>query len=98
MPKHHQEYPEDLLSVARRVVWFKEPAETLANTLHFFTYFMQYGTADDYVVLMRHYPPEVFRHAVENALPGVMDRRSWNFWCVRYFGTNTLPMPQRVLA
>jgi hypothetical protein len=90
-------YPPELLAIARRVVWFKEPAETLADTVYFLTYFMQYGTAEDYVTLMRHFTPLQFRHGVENAYPGIMDARWWAFWCVRYLGQADVPMPMRVL-
>jgi len=33
----------ELLNVARRVVWFEEPAEALADPVHFLAYVMTYG-------------------------------------------------------
>jgi hypothetical protein len=37
----------ELLNVARRVVWFKEPEETLSDPVHFLAHVMTYGTAED---------------------------------------------------
>jgi hypothetical protein len=41
----------ELRAVARRVVWFKEPDEALADKLHFLAHVMTYGTAEDLAVL-----------------------------------------------
>jgi hypothetical protein len=40
------ETPE-LLAVAERVVWFKPPAEALADPVHFLAHVMTYGTVED---------------------------------------------------
>lgn len=45
-----------LLAVAERVVWFKPPAEALADPVHFLAHVMTYGTVED---------PEGFRYALE---------------------------------
>ena len=36
-----------LLAVAKRVVWFKEPADALADPVHFLAHVMTYGTVED---------------------------------------------------
>ena len=36
-----------LLAVAARVVWFKPPAETLADPIHFLAHVMTWGTVED---------------------------------------------------
>ena len=36
-----------LLNVARRVIWFKEPEEALADPVHFLAHVMTYGTVED---------------------------------------------------
>lgn len=36
-----------LLAVAERVVWFKPPAEALADPVHFLAHVMTYGTVED---------------------------------------------------
>jgi len=37
----------ELLAVAERVVWFKTPAEALADPVHFLAHVMTYGTVED---------------------------------------------------
>jgi hypothetical protein len=36
-----------LLTVAQRVVWFKEPVDALADPVHFLAHVMTYGTVED---------------------------------------------------
>ena len=43
---------------------------------------MTYGTIDDLEVARRFYDEDDFRGALESALPGVFDRRSWTYWHV----------------
>ena len=38
----------ELLNVARRVVWFKEPEAALADPVHFLAHVMTYGTVEEY--------------------------------------------------
>lgn len=37
----------EFLQVARRVVWFKKPEETLSDPIHFLAHVMTYGTPED---------------------------------------------------
>ena len=41
----------ELLRVAKRVVWFSEPLEALADPLHLLSHAMTYGTIEDIVTL-----------------------------------------------
>ena len=75
-PSHSQE----LLGVARRVVWFKAPAVTLADDVFFLNYLMIYGTVEDLTVARQRYDDDDFRGALRNALPGIFDARSWAYW------------------
>jgi hypothetical protein len=38
-------YPADLLRVARKVVWYDKPEETLADLMTFLAHLMVYGSA-----------------------------------------------------
>ena len=46
-------YPEDLKRVAKRVVWFKAPEETLEEPKLFLAHLMTYGTLDDIATGMK---------------------------------------------
>jgi hypothetical protein len=88
-------FPEDLLRVAKRVVWFQSPENTLSNTTLFLAHVMTYGTLEDIVTAMKHYPDSDFQ-AVLNAPPvGVFDKRSWTYWNLYYHHTPVPPLPQR---
>src|ERR1700733_9873703 len=95
--KPFQPTPE-LLEVAGRVVWFKEPQETLDNPIHFLAYAMKLGTADDLIALdkagvsLAH-----FREVLDNAPAGIFDERSWSYWNLRCGRTPVPPLPVRKL-
>jgi hypothetical protein len=71
---------DEMLWVAERVVWFKEPEEALADAKHFLTYVMTYGTLDDLKIVEKYVPREAYREALDSPLPGIFDARSWAYW------------------
>lgn len=73
----------ELLRVAQRVVWFKEPKETLANPMHFLAYAMTYGTVADLQTLGRYLDTKDYCEVLENAPSGIFDPRSWAYWNVK---------------
>jgi hypothetical protein len=85
----------ELLAVAERVVWFKPPAETLANPVHFLAHVMTYGTVEDLRALNGVVSPNEFRETLENAPPGVFDARSWAYWNLKCGREPTPPLPVR---
>lgn len=88
------ETPE-LLEVARRVVWFKEPAEALADPVHFLAHVMTYGGIEDLRRLEGLVGPQEYREALDNAPPGIFDARSWAYWHLRYGRRPAPPLPTR---
>lgn len=88
-PSRHS--PE-LLAVAKRVVWFKPPAATLADDVLFLNHLMTYGTVEDLAVARRRYGDDDFRAALRHAFPGIFDARSWAYWHVRL---GMEPAPER---
>ena len=84
-----------LLAVARRVVWFKEPSETLADAAHFLAYVMTSGTVEDLRALQGVVGQIDFREALEQAPPGVFDPRSWAYWNLKCAITPIPPLPVR---
>ena len=87
----------DLLTVARRVIWFEPPAKALADPIRFLAYLMTYGTLDEIAVVRRYLDPDDFREALERAPPGVIDERSWAYWNVVAGRYPTPPMPRRII-
>lgn len=90
-----QQHSPELLAVARRMVWFKPPAATLADDTLFLNYLMIYGTVEDLAVARQHYDDDDFRAALRHALPGIFDPRSWAYWHARLEMGPTPPRPSR---
>ena len=84
-----------LLEVARRVVWFKEPADALADPIHLLAYAMTYGTAEDIAALEAVVGRPGFCEALETAPPGIFDARSWAYWNLVCGRQPAPPMPVR---
>jgi hypothetical protein len=87
-------YPADLLRVARKVVWYDKPEETLADLMTFLTHLMVYGSAADVLVAERYVPADEFRRILEDAPVGVFTQEVWERWHER-FGIPTPPLPRR---
>ena len=85
----------DLLRVARRVVWFKEPEEALAEPAHFLAHLMTYGTVEDLKAVQGVAGLEEFREVLERAPAGVFDARSWAYWHLKCGRVPTPPLPAR---
>ena len=87
----------DLLRVAKRMVWFKPPAETLADPVLFLSHAMTYGTVDDLRVVRSHFTDEQLRQVLRVGLPGVFDTRSWAYWHAVLDVRPVPPLPTRRL-
>jgi hypothetical protein len=84
----------DLLEAAPHVIWFEPPQQALADPIRFLAYLMTYGTIEEIAVVRRYLDMQDFREALEQAPPGIIDRRSWNIMTGRY---PVPPMPERVI-
>ena len=84
-----------LADVARRVVWFKPPRETLEDEVLFVNRVMIHGRAEDILEMRRHFDDEVLRNALRNARPGIWDARSWAWWHVVLDLEPVPPLPVR---
>lgn len=73
-------HSDEMLAIARRVVWFKEPADALAQTVHFLAYLLTYGVHEDVRAVRRHVDDRQLIKALDQAPPGVIDPRSWTYW------------------
>lgn len=86
----------ELLNVARRVVWFKEPKDALANPVHFLAHVMTYGTSEDLKALKGIVEKDEFNEVLDNAPPGIFDRRSWAYWNLKCGRQPSPPLPVRI--
>ncbi|WP_428539933.1 hypothetical protein [Rhodopila sp.] len=84
-------------AVARRLVWFEDPAEALSDPIRFMAYAMASATHQDMNVLRRHVSDEDFLEALDNAPPGIIDPRSWAYWNSRVGRYPAPPLPARDL-
>jgi hypothetical protein len=88
-------HSEDLRRVAKRVVWFKQPEETLSETRLFLAHVMTYGTLEDIVTAMKYYSEADFDLVLKDPPAGIFDLRSWNYWNLRYRHEPVPPLPRR---
>lgn len=86
---------EDLMKVARRVVWYDAPAQVLGTPAVFLAHLMTYGTIQDVVTAEKYFSAEDFRYALENAPAGVFDPRSWVYWNTMFDRVPVPTMPRR---
>jgi len=90
--------PNQLLAIAKRVVWFKKPEETLKDPIYFLCYLMQYGLTKDVITAKKNFTKADFKNALINAYPGILDKRSWAYWNLILFqNPNHRPIPKRKL-
>jgi hypothetical protein len=64
-------YPPDLLRIARKVVRYDAPAQTLADSDTFLAHLMVYGSPADVSIVEQHVPLEEFRGVLSRAPAGV---------------------------
>lgn len=85
----------EILNVARRVVWFREPAEELTDPIHFLAYVMSIGTVDDLKALQGVVGKDEYCEVLEKAPPGIFDARSWAYWNLKCGRQPAPPLPVR---
>jgi hypothetical protein len=88
----------ELQALARRVVWFKSPADAMAMPTHFIAHVLTYGTHEDIGVLRRFVSDDELRAALAGAPPGVFDDRSWAYWHLMLDRYPAPPLPVRRLG
>ena len=85
----------ELLRVARRVIWFEEPARALADPVQFLAHVMVFGTIEDLGALRAIVGKADYREILEQAPPGIFDARSWAYWNLICDRRPTPPLPVR---
>ena len=59
--------------VSRRIVWFEDPAEAVADPVRFMAYAMARATHEEMKVIRRYVNDDDFREALDKAPPGIID-------------------------
>ena len=85
-------------AIARRIVWFEEPAVALENPVRFMAYAMRHATHEDMGALRRYVSDEDFREALDHAPPGIIDPRSWAYWNSVMGRYPAPPLPKRIFG
>ena len=88
----------EMLKVAHRIVWTEDPENALRNPIRFMAHAMAYARHEDMRVIRRYVSDDDFREALDNAPPGIIDRRSWAYWNLRMGRFPPPPLPRRTLA
>jgi len=85
-------------ALARRLVWFEEPAEALSDTTRFVAYAFARATHEDMKILRTFVTDDDLREAFDHAPPGIIDPRSWAYWNSKLGRYPAPPMPVRRLG
>jgi hypothetical protein len=80
--------------VAKKVVWYDRPEQTLVDLKTFLTHLMVYGSPADVAIAERYVPEDEFRRVLEGAPAGVFTLEAWRRWHER-FGMVVPPLPRR---
>lgn len=82
-----------LQDVARRVVWFDSPEQTLSNPSLFLAHLMVYGTLDEVLAVKQHFTDRDFQNVLDNPPAGIFDPRSWAYWNLVFGIQPPTPLP-----
>ena len=89
--------PEDLLTIAKQVIWFESPEEAIRYPRRFLAYLMTYGTLDEILVAKKYFSDDDFESVLLDPPAGIFDVRSWNYWNILFQREPVPPLPQRRL-
>ena len=81
--------------LARRIIWFEEPAQALSDVVRFVAYALARATHDDMKVLRGVLTDHDLREAIDRAPPGIIDPRSWAYWNSKLGRYPAPPLPTR---
>ena len=87
-------YPAELIRIARKVVWYDRPEQTLQDLDVFLAQLMVYGSSGDVAMTRRYIPTEEFRRVLENAPAGLFTKEAWQKWHEE-LGMPVRPLPRR---
>jgi hypothetical protein len=87
----------EIEAVARRVVWFEEPRQAIADPVRFLAYAMTYCDHADMTIIRKHLTEADLKEAIVKAPAGIFDPRSWAYWNLKLGRYPAPPMPERLI-
>ena len=88
-------YPSELIRIARKVVWYDAPEQTLRDLKTFLSHLMVYGSPSEITIVERYLPTDEFRKVLKEAPAGVFTTEAWERWHERLGMTPIPPLPRR---
>ena len=88
----------DLQYVAKRLVWFKSPKQSLEDPYTFMAHVMTYGTFEDVSTVKKLLGFDAFKEALDHLPPGIMDEKSWYYWNTMMDRYPVPPLPERTFS
>lgn len=88
-------YPAELLRIARKVVWYDAPEETLEDLRTFLAHLMVYGSPTDVATVRGYVPDEEFLRTLVEAPAGVFTVEAWRQWHEHFGIVPVPPLPRR---
>jgi hypothetical protein len=88
---------EEMKAIAKRVVWFEEPEQSLRDPVRFLSYAMTYALHEDMSFIRRFVSDDELREVIANAPPGIIDPRSWAYWHLKLDRYPAPDLPTRKL-
>jgi hypothetical protein len=85
----------EIEAVARRIIWFEEPARAVQDPVRFMAYAMAYAAHEDMKVIRKYVSDVDFYEALDRAPAGIIDARSWAYWNLKMGRYPAPPMPVR---
>ena len=85
----------ELVAVAKRVMWYKAPLDSLAEPVRFLAHVMTFGTVEDLRAIEGFVGETEFRETLAQAPPGIFDPRSWAYWNLKCGSFPIPPLPVR---
>lgn len=87
-----------LEAMARRLIWWQSPAETVQDPVRLVLQAMAIGDWDDATFITDLYGDDRLREALAVAPPGVFGPASWEYWHRRLGYARIPPLPERALV
>jgi len=87
-------YPDELVQVAKKALWYDSPENALADPPTFLAQLMIYGSSKNVAIVEHYVPLEDFRKVLEDAPAGIFTLDAWRRWHERLRIPMT-PLPRR---
>jgi len=84
-----------LFEVARRLIWWQTPEQSVADPVRLVAQVMALGTWDDIQTVRKLMGSQVFSEVLEQAPAGIFNDRRWNYWHIKLDRLPVPPLPKR---